>query len=419
MDANRVRLVIEAATRAGVLGSDTPVLMFHDLDAFRAGLAALRAAFPPGALHAVAMKANPVGALLAEARALGFGVECASEVEVEHALRLGFAGPDVVFDSPAKTVREIDRALASDVTVNADNLGEIERIAARLAAKPSRSVVGLRVNPVVGGGTIAASSTATRTSKFGVTLDEHRAAIVDAFARHPWLVGLHAHVGSQGCALDRMVESARRLVDLAVEIEARRGRAVTLLDIGGGLPVDYTSDDVRPTFAEYAALLRQRVPELFSGRFRLVTEQGRSVFAKGGWVASRVEHTKRAGGRDIAVVHVGADLFVRTAYLPATWPHRITVHDPAGALKQGPASPWDIAGPLCFSGDLLAEGRALPPVEAGDFVVVHDAGAYTLSMWSRYNSRRAPAVFGYTLDPTSLRLLKAAETVDDVLRFWS
>lgn len=418
MDATRVRQVIEAAVRSGALGPDTPAVMFHDLDGFRAALDALRGAFPPGTTHAVAMKANPLAALLVEARERGFGVECASEAELTHALRLGFRGPDVVFDSPAKTIAEIDRALAHDVTVNADNLDEIDRIAARLAARPSRSLIGLRVNPVVGSGTIAATSTAARTSKFGVTLDEHQDAIVDAFARCPWLVGLHAHVGSQGCALDLLVESARRLVDLAAAIEARCGRAIAQIDIGGGLPVDYASDEVRPAFAEYATLLRGRVPELFSGRFRVITEHGRSVFAKSGWVASRVEHQKRAGGRRIAVVHVGADLFVRTAYQPSIWPHRITVHDPTGAPKRGPASPWDIAGPLCFSGDLIAEGRALPDIEAGDLVVVHDTGAYTLGMWSRYNSRRAPAVIGHAGDPPSLRLLKPAETVDDVLRFW-
>jgi diaminopimelate decarboxylase len=80
--------------------------------------------------------------------------------------------------------------------------------------------------------------------------------------------------------------------------------------------------------------------------------------------------------------------------------------------------PWDVAGPLCFTGDLLARERQLPHMTPGDHVVVHDAGAYTLAMWSRYNSRRAPAVYGYEGDPPAIKLLKPAESLDDLLRFW-
>ena len=135
-------------------------------------------------------------------------------------------------------------------------------------------------------------------------------------------------------------------------------------------------------------------------------------------MASRVEYTKIAGGRSIAVIHAGADLFVRAAYAPQHWHHRVSVFDAGGSPKGGALSPWDVAGPLCFSGDLVARERLLPPIEPGDIVVVHDAGAYTLSMWSRYNSRRAPAVHGFEGETPRLRLLKRAETEDEVRRFW-
>ena len=146
---------------------------------------------------------------------------------------------------------------------------------------------------------------------------------------------------------------------------------------------------------------------------------GRALHAKAGWFASRVEYTKRAGSRDLAVIHAGADLLVRTAYAPEVWPHRISVHDATGLLKTADVGPWDIVGPLCFSGDRVAEQRQLPAIVPGDIVVVHDVGAYTLSMWSRYNSRQAPAVYSVEGDgPVDVTLMKPAETVDEVLRFW-
>ena len=105
MERTSVERVLSLAVREGALDEDVPAAMFYDLDAFRAGLRAIQAAFPPGALHTVAVKANPLGAMLAEARELGFGAECASEVELEHALRLGFPPDRILFDSPAKTRR--------------------------------------------------------------------------------------------------------------------------------------------------------------------------------------------------------------------------------------------------------------------------------------------------------------------------
>jgi len=386
------------------------------LDGLRAGLRELEDAFPRGTLHAIAVKANPLAAVLSEVSRAGFGAECASIGELTHALGAGFPPSRILFDSPAKTRSEIAFALSRGVILNVDNLQELERVAGAVAEGPTDSLVSLRINPQVGEGTIASTSTASATSKFGITLAEHRAAILEAFAKHAWLRGLHVHVGSQGCAMDLLVRGARAAMDFAGELRAR-GCAIAFMDIGGGLSVDYGETDARPAFGEYAATLRRAVPEVFDGTLRIATEFGRAVHAKNAWVASRVEYTKSAGGRRIVVTHAGADLFVRTAYVPDKWPHRITVHDANGTLKTGPLSPWDVAGPLCFSGDLLASGRALPPVEPGDLLVIHDAGAYTLSMWSRYNSRLVPAVYG--CEGETLRLLKRAETLEDLVRFWS
>ena len=80
----------------------------------------------------------------------------------------------------------------------------------------------------------------------------------------------------------------------------------------------------------------------------------------------------------------------------------------------------NVAGPLCFGGDLIGRSARLPRVDAGDFVVIHDSGSNTMSMFSRHCSRAAPAVYGYREQDGDLAvlLLKAAETAEDVMRFW-
>jgi diaminopimelate decarboxylase len=143
------------------------------------------------------------------------GAEVASLPELELALDAGLPPGRIVFDSPAKTCGELRRALALGVHLNADNFQELERIAALVAAMgPPKGTVGLRVNPQVGAGAIAATSVAAAFSKFGLPLGECRDRIVAAFAAHPWLTGLHCHVGSQGCAPGQLVAAARATVAL-------------------------------------------------------------------------------------------------------------------------------------------------------------------------------------------------------------
>jgi hypothetical protein len=162
-------------------------------------------------------------------------------------------------------------------------------------------------------------------------------------------------------------------------------------------------------FQEQARLLRARLPALWDPGcgVQLVTENGRSLLAKAGFVASRVEYTKQSGGRHIAVTHVGADLLTRACYMPDTWGLRVSVCDGVGTSKgvdaaaaaEQPAGGaaggggggvlTDVAGPLCFQGDRLAVAQQLPLTEPGDWVIVADTGAYTLSMYSRCAGGRA------------------------------
>ncbi|MFV8749785.1 diaminopimelate decarboxylase [Nannocystaceae bacterium ST9] len=394
-----------------LLTDDEPCVLLCDLPALRANLAAMRAAFPAGTLHAVAIKANPLRAILAELVAAGCGLEAASPIELELALRAAPA-ERVVFDSPVKTESDLRRALALECVLNLDNLQEIARVDAILAGARPRARVGLRVNPDVGAGSIAATSTAVAGSKFGVCLRTSSDAVVEAFSRHSWLTGLHVHVGSAGCSLAQLVAGAKAIVQLAESLDSR----IETLDIGGGMPVDLEDPRRTPSFREYADRLRTEVPTLFDGRHQIITEMGRRVHADTTVAVSRVEATKQSGGRNIALIHLGADLLLRAAYMPGVWEHRIRVLDRHGTPRTGPLEPWDIAGPLCFSGDLIARARPLPAIEPGDLLVVHDVGAYTLSMWSRYNSRASPAVWAH--DDPGPRRLRARESLEDVLRFW-
>lgn len=399
---------VRGAVERGLLGPDAPIVGLLDVTGIRESARELRAAFDavtaPGTpvLHAFAVKATPLVPVLRLLREEGIGAEVASPGELALARAAGLSPARTVLDSPAKTAAELREALALGIAVNADNPQELDRIDGLMRSAVSRSPLGIRVNPQVGGGSIGATSTATETSKFGVALRDEGARewVVRAYLDRPWLSRLHAHTGSQGIPLSLMVRGVEETYALAEEINRRIGRPqIDTIDIGGGLPVNFASEATAPTYTEYAWALKAGVPGLFDGRYGLVTEFGRSLLAKHGTIVARVEYAKSAGGRPVAVTHAGVQVATRTVYVPGSWPLRIAAYDGKGRPKSGPEVVQDVAGPACFAGDLLAEGRALPLLDQGDYAAALDTGAYYFAHHYAYNSLARPGIYGFVPDP--------------------
>ncbi|MGO2861690.1 MAG: diaminopimelate decarboxylase [Brevibacterium sp.] len=427
------------------LDDETPVIGLIDLAQVETAYERLTSAFAGDndVLHAVACKAVPLQPLLRYYAEAGAGCEVASPGELELALTTGFAPENIVFDSPAKTLSELKRAVDLGVSMNIDNFSELERVDALFEGRASSATmpdstatsarVGIRINPQSGTGTIGALSTATQTSKFGIGLADPgaREALIEAYLARPWLNQIHVHSGSQGISLDQAAAGVQAVVELAQEVNARaaqrnaespkadgRGsaRQVTRIDIGGGLPVNFAGEDITPTFAEYRAVLEKQVPDLFD--FDIITEFGRALLAKAGTILTHVEYAKTTGDRRIAMTHAGVQVATRTAYAPADWPLRILPFGPDGNPKSAEEVPTDVAGPACFAGDLLARDRMLPRLDAGDIVAVPDTGAYYFSNPFSYNLLPRVPVFGYRHSPDgelAFFLIRRGQTVAEVL----
>jgi diaminopimelate decarboxylase len=434
-------LAVRAAVEQGlVTGDGQPIAALLDIRAIREAAASLRTAFEgvaaPGrpVLHTFAVKAASLVPVLRLLDGEGIGCEVASPGELALARAAGVPAGHTVLDSPAKTVAELREALGLGIALNADNPEELARLDELIApGGPAPAPLGLRINPQIGEGSIGAMSTATATSKFGVALGDPGARewVVRAYRERPWLTRLHSHVGSQGMPLKLMAQGALATYELAEEINSAVGRRqIDTLDLGGGLPVNFGSDEITPTFEEYARLLADTVPGLFDGRYGIVTEFGRSLLAKAGTVLARVEYAKSAGGRHIAVTHAGAQIAVRTVFTPEAWPLRVAAYDAQGAPKEASgtegatgggtaqeaggaggagAIEQDVAGPCCFAGDLVARGRMLPRLDAGDYAALLDTGAYYFSNPFGYNSLPRPGIYGFTADGDEVRFTTVRE----------
>jgi len=414
MSARGVAEALREAEQRGLVGDVDSAVILYDLDVLERQVRRVRTSFPDDAWHAVAIKSNPLICVLRAMADMNVFAEAASAEEMAVARAAGF-GKRIVWDSPAKTFAEIRAALADPPDlINVDSFAELDRY-------PSGDVrLGLRINPERRPDTISALATGVAGSKFGVPISQ-RERIHDAYAAESRLTAIHVHSGSNSRSLEPMVDAVDAVVGLADEINARPAtkQRVDTVDIGGGLP--YTEDPNDTLSVErYAARLAERVPRLFDGTYRIVTEFGRFHHLGAGSTASRVEYVTTSPERTHAVIHVGADAFVREVYDPAHW--QVTFADDADdAESADDGRGFDVVGPLCFEGDVVARsvGRSIP--EPGEWLVAERTGANTFALWSRHCSRAFPAVLLYRSSDvaSTLRVGKPRESPDDVIAFWS
>ena len=370
-----------------ITASDTAFLAL-DFGILAERLEILNAAFPGDFQHAVAIKTNPQRAVLAFILEQGHGLEAASWEELKRAKEAGAKGRQLVFDSPVKTREEIAWCVQHlpGLMLNVNSLRELERIPENHGLR-----LGIRINPMVSAAEDALYDVSTPDSKFGVPLRD-KAAIIGACMDGD-VQGLHMHVGSGAADPSAHLEALDRLLELADEVDAARkaaGREVlSFLNIGGGLAA---STDAAGMHSYARAVAAKRASD---GR-SWVTEFGQWVHAPVGCLASRVEYVRPPEGQraGTAFLHIGADMLLRQVY------HRrndlkVQVFSAQGAEKPSKKATFNLVGPLCFAGDVLAQGVEVPELAEGDWVVLDDMGANTLGLWSRHCSRAVPKVLAH------------------------
>lgn len=424
MTTAKKQQIVKTAITERLLHDQTTAIGIMDFDSLTQTCQALHSAFPEPFRHTFAVKANALIDVLKHLRQCNIGAEVASSGELAAAFAAGYAAEQIIFDSPAKTIADLTLCIKENIALNIDNLQELQRIDALMKSYPdSRSTIGFRINPQIGSGSISSTSTASTTSKFGYPLadGDNREALIELYLARPWLRAIHTHSGSQGCPLPLMAKGIAVIIELAETINERAGyQQITHLDIGGGLPVNFQSEEITPTFADYAEVLKTHVPLLFSGKYQVKTEFGRAIAAKNGVIITRVEYTKNMGGRHIAVTHAGAQIAARTTFLPETWKLRVTGFSSDGTMRSEANSPVvtsDVAGPCCFAGDLIAKGVDLPQLAPNDYVMIHETGAYYFSNHFDYNSLPRIAVYAVSQQDNDLQFkaIRAPQSIEAVI----
>ena len=334
------------------------------------------------ALICFAVKANSNQAVLATLANLGAGMDVVSEGELRRARAAGVPASKIIFAGVGKTREDMAFALREGILgFNVESEPELYQLSDVAAALGKSAPIAIRVNPDVDAKTHAKIATGKSENKFGVPFDDARSLYNEA-AKLPGIKisGIHMHIGSQITELEPFRAAFALMRKLVLDLRSD-GIVLEHLDIGGGLGVPYRgANDMPPRPDEYAAAVKEHLGDL---GLKFVMEPGRMIAGNAGALVTKVTYVKEGTDKTFTIVDAGMNDLIRPTLYEAhhdIWPVSEAKSDMAPVAQ-------DIVGPVCETGDYLAQDRTLPPFAAGDLMAVMTAGAYGAVMSSTYNTR--------------------------------
>ena len=326
------------------------------------------------------VKANANLAVIRTLARLGAGADVVSGGELDRAVAAGIRPADIVFSGVGKTRDEMAQALTAGIgQLNVESEAELAALGEVAQGLGASAPTALRVNPDIAVDTTDKIATGRYEHKFGIPIED-AARVYERGARTPGIrmVGLAIHIGSQILDLSPY-RSAFAALSESVRGLRRAGSAVERLDLGGGLGISYIGETA-PGLGDFADIVRDTVGQLGC---ELVVEPGRRLVGNAGLLLSRVLYSKETPEKRFLIVDAAMNDLLRPTLYRAE--HEVV---PVTAPVEGQEKlRVDVVGPVCETGDYLAQGVELPMLEEGDLVAIKSAGAYGAVMASQYNGR--------------------------------
>ncbi|HDC4682231.1 TPA: diaminopimelate decarboxylase [Enterobacter cloacae] len=350
-------------------------------------------------------------------REQGVKVDSVSLGEIERALAAGFdpkTDPDaIVFTADLIDDATLARVHELQIPVNAGSVDMLEQLG---QVSPGHRVW-LRVNPGFGHGHSQKTNTGGENSKHGIWYADMPAALEVLQRYNLKLVGIHMHIGS-GVDYGHLEQvcgaMVRQVIDFGQDLEA--------ISAGGGLSIPYREGEEAIDTDHYYGLwsaARDKVAAHVGHPVKLEIEPGRFLVAESGVLVAQVRSVKEMGSRHFVLIDAGFNDLMRPS-MYGSYHHISALAADGRDLTDAPRIDTVVAGPLCESGDVFTqqeggkvETRALPEVKPGDYLVLHDTGAYGASMSSNYNSR--PLLPEVLFDNGKAGLIRRRQTIQELL----
>lgn len=370
----------------------------YDLGTVKSRLERLKGSFP-GVEFLYSVKCNPNREVLKTVFSCGLGADAASLNEVKMANAEGLGREKIYYSAPGKTVEDISGALPY-ATVIADSLSEVERI----AAIPGDGIreIGLRINPdySYGGGK-------GHASKFGVDEETALEYLRGSVPANIIITGIHVHIKSQELDADKLKGYYGYLFSMAERVEEALGRKLDYINLGSGIGVAFSPEE-KEVDVEYLGSETGKLLSEFRkthGDTAVIIETGRYAVCEAGTYVTHVADKKVSCGKTYVILQNTLNGFVRPSLSmmvgkytddenPTSWEplfYRKDAYAITAPYPEREKETVTVTGNLCTGVDVIAEDIELPVLEAGDIVMINNAGAYAAVMTPmQFASQPAP-----------------------------
>ncbi|KGE86869.1 MAG: diaminopimelate decarboxylase [Phaeodactylibacter xiamenensis] len=334
-------------------------------------------------------------------RKMGSGLDTVSVQEVSIGIRAGFDPQDIIFTPNCVSLEEIEEAVEYGVKINIDNTSILEQFGQAFPDTP----VCIRINPHIMAGANAKTSVGHIDSKFGISF--HQMPLVHRIVEATGLKveGVHMHTGSDILDPEVFLSGAEILLNIAKEFPD-----LDYIDFGSGFKVAYKPGDVETDIEELGSRISERFNkfcEEYGKDLKLMFEPGKFMVSEAGYFFAQVNVIKQTTSTVFAGVDSGLNHFIRPMFYNAY--HKITnISRPKGKARF-----YTVVGYICET-DTFGINRQMTELQEGDFICMHNAGAYCFSMASNYNSRYRPAEV--LVHEGQAYLIRKRENMEDLLR---
>ena len=350
-----------------------------------------------------AVKANSNLNILKMLVDIGSGFDVVSGNELKKCLLAGADKNKIVFSGVAKSEEEITHAIENEIlSINIESINEYKRIEKISSSLNKKVKCALRVNPDITIGSHKYIETGAKSSKFGLgKKDVNEVSALALKSENIELTTIACHIGSQISDENLILQSLDYIFVIAEELK-KQGHEISCLDIGGGLGIKYHNEKK----GDPALLIKEIKRRLNGTNYKFILEPGRSIIGNAGILISKVEYIKEAGDKKFAIVDTGMNDLIRPSLYEA-WHGVMELEN-----RKVKSEKYDIAGPVCETGDVLATDRELR-ILPNDIIALMDVGAYGSVMSSNYNSRLKPVEILVTGDKAEV--IRRRESFEDLI----
>ena len=382
----------------------------YDEKGIRENAARLKEAFSwnKGYKEFFAVKATPNPFLIDILRDYGCGCDCSSLTELMLSEAMGVTGENIMFSSNDTPAEEFAFANELGAIINLDDFTHIDFLEKTIGRIPE--TISCRYNP---GGLFKISNDIMDNpgdAKYGMTTEQ----IFDAFrilkSKGAKNFGIHAFLASNTVTNEYYPMLAKVMFELAVKLHEETGADIKFINLSGGIGIPYrpdqTPNDIRVIGEGVRKVYEEVLVPAGMGDVAIYTELGRFMLAPYGHLVTRAIHEKHTHKE-----YIGVDACAVNLMRPAMYGayHHITV---LGKENEPCDHIYDITGSLCENNDKFAIDRALPKIDMGDLLVIHDTGAHGFAMGYNYNGKLKSAELLLREDGSVLQI-RRAETPDD------